>query len=148
MFCVSRGHLSTFFYNWALRGWLYPPCTPLPLNMEVYNAALILSIEGDTSFLNSIITAHPSLCHVVFSWLFSLTHVYVSGPHPKLKLTLSLNRAAPAKGNLRMNYSVGWFNLFRKTHTHTASKTIKLNMFWYELAKRFWNSFGCADEQK
>lgn len=41
--------------------------------------------------------AHPSV--TLLDPLCSLTRVYVAGIHPKLKLTLSLNRAALAQGN-------------------------------------------------
>lgn len=78
-----------------------------------------VSVLTHYNTLRSLCYNDFSVCHITFvTKLCTLTRLYLAGRHPKLKLSLSLNRAALAKGNLRMNNEVGKFNLSAKTNTH------------------------------
>lgn len=71
--------------------------------------------------MNSVVTVFNLIVHRVtvvtsFSLCSCLTRVYLAGRLPKLKLTLSLNRAALAKGKLIKQKKK--FKLSAKTRSH------------------------------
>lgn len=73
--------------------------------------------------MNSVVTVFNLIVHRVtvvtsFSLCSCLTRVYLAGRLPKLKLTLSLNRAALAKGKLiKQNKNSSCL----QRHDHTTS---------------------------